>query len=113
MPGLKLRELYIRGNAISSLTQLQHLAKLPNLRVLWLQDNPCCNESNYRSTVLQMLPNLRRLDNIGKVKIQFVGSVIVILPLGVASVEKGGSRAETDGGEFLDLARGSEQKVSA
>jgi Leucine-rich repeat (LRR) protein len=95
MLGLKLRELYFRGNAISDLSQLQHLAKLPNLRVLWLQDNPCCSDPNYRSTVLQLFPNLRRLDNIG-----------------VVSAERFSSTTETDGGEAEAFTKGTDLKVS-
>ncbi|XP_062520151.1 cilia- and flagella-associated protein 410-like [Corticium candelabrum] len=61
---VRLRELYFRDNEITDVNQLDHLTVLPNLRVLWLQGNPCCSESEYRPAVLQLLPNLKRLDNI-------------------------------------------------
>ena len=38
----KLKELYLRKNLIADLRELQHLAQLPNLKVLWLWDNPIC-----------------------------------------------------------------------
>lgn len=37
--------------------------KLPNLKVLWLHDNPCAQADNYRETVIKHLPNLVKLDN--------------------------------------------------
>ena len=37
--------------------------QLPNLRVLWLMENPCANIDNYRLIVIKALPNLVKLDN--------------------------------------------------
>ena len=49
---------------------MRHLAKLQELKVLWLQDNPCSQViphatqiDNYRLVVIRMLPNLNKLDN--------------------------------------------------
>lgn len=61
-----LQELYIRKNKIEDLSEINHLATLPRLRNLWLADNPCAETENYRPTVLRTLPNLQKLDNIGK-----------------------------------------------
>ena len=47
-------------------TEICHLRKLPKLRVLWLADNPCAAADHYRMTVLRTLPNLNKLDNVGK-----------------------------------------------
>ncbi|XP_014674252.1 PREDICTED: protein C21orf2-like [Priapulus caudatus] len=58
-----LKELYIRKNNIASLTDIYHLRALPNLRVLWLADNPCAIGDEYRKTVLGIIPNLVKLDN--------------------------------------------------
>ena len=63
---LALRDLYLRKNCIADLCELVHLQELPNLRVLWLSENPCAYSPDYRNTVLQYLPNLLKLDNIGK-----------------------------------------------
>ena len=60
-----LEELYIRKNNISDLAEILHLVNLPNLRVLWLADNPCASHELYRFTVLRHLPCLKKLDNIG------------------------------------------------
>ena len=38
----KLKELYLRKNLISDLRELKYLVSLPNLKVLWLWDNPLC-----------------------------------------------------------------------
>ena len=46
--------------------EICHLRKLPKLRVLWLADNPCAAADHYRMTVLKTLPNLNKLDNVGK-----------------------------------------------
>ncbi|XP_052093807.1 cilia- and flagella-associated protein 410-like [Mytilus californianus] len=59
-----LREIFIRKNKIEDLSEICHLKTLPNLRNLWLADNPCDQTKNYRQTVLKTLPNLQKLDNI-------------------------------------------------
>ena len=62
----QLEELYIRRNQIRDLSEVCHLRGLPKLRTLWLADNPCAVGDRYRATVIKTLPNLHRLDNIGK-----------------------------------------------
>lgn len=37
---------------------------LPQLRVLWLADNPCSKLPHYRAFVVANLPNLENLDNL-------------------------------------------------
>jgi hypothetical protein len=59
----KLQELYLRKNNIADLSEIRHLTNLPNLRVLWLWDNPCAEIPNYREIVIKVLPNLGKLDN--------------------------------------------------
>ncbi|XP_072173451.1 cilia- and flagella-associated protein 410-like [Diadema setosum] len=59
-----LTELYVRRNCIASLSEVWFLRSLPKLRVLWLADNPCAAGDNYRATILRILPNLHKLDNI-------------------------------------------------
>merc|ERR1712190_324030 len=41
----------------------QHLTNLRQLRVLWLNDNPCATLVHYRDYVLQLLPGLSKLDS--------------------------------------------------
>lgn len=64
---LSLCELYLRRNAIPSLSELSHLRPLTRLRILWLAENPCCGKdpNQYRLTVLRCLPRLQKLDNQG------------------------------------------------
>lgn len=59
----RLTELYIRNNKIDSLGEIFYLKNLKHLRILWLADNKCAQESNYRQTVLRNLPHLHKLDN--------------------------------------------------
>ena len=41
---------------------MKYLENLPNLRVLWLDGNPCCSHPNYRLYILKVLPNLDKID---------------------------------------------------
>lgn len=59
----KLREIYLRKNLIEDLAEVQYLVSLQQLTVLWLWDNPCADNPNYRAQVISMLPNLVKLDN--------------------------------------------------
>ena len=59
----KLQELFLRKNNISDLEELRYLIDLPDLRILWLLDNPCSEQENYREIVISTLPNIRKLDN--------------------------------------------------
>jgi hypothetical protein len=58
-----LTELFLRGNQIDDFEEVQYLSDLPNLRILWLSENPIADDPSYRTNVLQMLPNLMRLDD--------------------------------------------------
>ena len=58
----QLRELYLRKNQVSDLRQIMYLAKLPQLSVLWLSDNPIDQDPQYRLYVISALQNLQRLD---------------------------------------------------
>ena len=59
----KLKELYLRKNLISDLRELKYLVPLPNLKVLWLWDNPICKHPLYRQYCIKLLPNLVKLDS--------------------------------------------------
>ena len=58
-----LCELYIRNNKIENIEEIYYLKKLKNLKILWLADNQCAEDTNYRYTVLRNLPTLHKLDN--------------------------------------------------
>ncbi|CAH1123813.1 unnamed protein product [Ceutorhynchus assimilis] len=60
----RLEELYIRQNDIRDLNELVYLQNLPNLKNLWLGENPCCNFEGYRLAVIKTLPQLQKLDNL-------------------------------------------------
>ncbi|EAX85549.1 Leucine Rich Repeat family protein [Trichomonas vaginalis G3] len=59
-----LKNLYLRQNQISDLSEINYLARLPNLRALMLRDNPVSELPNYRQYVAKTLPRLEKLDDI-------------------------------------------------
>lgn len=59
----RLRELYLRKNKVDDLKQILYLTALPDLRILWLSENPVCQHPNYREFILAKLPKLQKLDN--------------------------------------------------
>eukprot|EP00929_Paragymnodinium_shiwhaense_P083644 TRINITY_DN44646_c0_g1_i1.p1 TRINITY_DN44646_c0_g1~~TRINITY_DN44646_c0_g1_i1.p1 ORF type:complete len:486 (+),score=107.76 TRINITY_DN44646_c0_g1_i1:158-1615(+) len=59
----RLSELYLRKNHICDLAEVLHLINLPQLRVLWMNDNPCATLPHYREYVLHHLPRLVKLDS--------------------------------------------------
>lgn len=61
---LNLIELYLRKNNIKELTEINNLKPCLNLKILWLEENPCSKEQNYRSYTINILPQLKKLDNI-------------------------------------------------
>ncbi|RNA26744.1 C21orf2 isoform X2 [Brachionus plicatilis] len=58
-----LRELYLRNNKIKRLNEIFYLKGLKNLKILWLDENPCTESENYRLNVLKNLSCLEYLDN--------------------------------------------------
>ena len=58
-----LREIFLRDNKISSFEELNNLKHLFNLKVLWLEGNPICEDDFYRKKVLNILPQVISLDN--------------------------------------------------
>ena len=60
---LNIRELYLRNNNINSFRELKHLQPIGNLKVLWLEGNPICKDKFYRDKVLNILPQVKILDN--------------------------------------------------
>lgn len=87
----RLQELYVRKNNIRDLAEIRHLACLPRLTSLWLEENPCADEDNYRMTVLRALPRLQKLDN------------IVVQPDEVQeAMRKGTPITEPDDSEYYD-----------
>ncbi|KAJ8977960.1 hypothetical protein NQ317_008152 [Molorchus minor] len=60
----RLEELYIRQNEIRDLSEVVYLQNLPNLKNLWLGENPCANTDGYRLAIIKCLPQLQKLDNV-------------------------------------------------
>ena len=59
-----LKELYLRRNLIANLNEIKYLTDCHNLSVLWLSENPICDNPNYRAVVICVLPQLQKLDDI-------------------------------------------------
>lgn len=59
-----LRELYLRRNLIANLNEIKFLTNCENLTVLWLSENPICDNPNYRAVIICILPQLQKLDDI-------------------------------------------------
>jgi len=59
----KLQELYMRRNNIKALSEIIYLAKLRDLRTLWLGENPVSSTPFYREFVIKTLPSLTKLDD--------------------------------------------------
>ncbi|KAG9335270.1 hypothetical protein JZ751_005450 [Albula glossodonta] len=64
----ELRVLYLHGNKISKLSEVDKLGALPNLHTLTLHGNAIENEKGYRGYVIQMLPHLKSMDFCGITK---------------------------------------------
>ena len=60
--------LYLHGNNIGSLSQVNKLSALSMLRTLTLHGNPIEVEPGYKQHVLSALPNLQTLDFSGITK---------------------------------------------
>ncbi len=58
-----LRELYLRKNQISDLNEIKYLSTCPNLRILWIGENPIAEIKNNRLIVIGLLPSLEILDD--------------------------------------------------
>eukprot|EP00747_Dinoflagellata_sp_TGD_P186739 gnl/TRDRNA2_/TRDRNA2_43980_c0_seq1.p1 gnl/TRDRNA2_/TRDRNA2_43980_c0~~gnl/TRDRNA2_/TRDRNA2_43980_c0_seq1.p1 ORF type:complete len:552 (-),score=82.22 gnl/TRDRNA2_/TRDRNA2_43980_c0_seq1:95-1582(-) len=59
----KLAELYLRKNNVWDLAEVLHLRHLPQMRVLWLSDNPCAQLPHYRQYIVQHVPWITKIDS--------------------------------------------------
>jgi hypothetical protein len=59
-----LKELYLRKNLVDDIKQIENLKNLQNLKILSLVDNPVVSLPNYKKKVLEIFPNLIKLDDI-------------------------------------------------
>ena len=63
-----IKILYLHGNTIEKLSEVDKLARLKNLRNLTLHGNPIESEPGYRQYVVKKLPQLKTLDFSGITK---------------------------------------------
>ena len=57
-------ELYLKDNQISDINQIENLKKCKKLEKLVLNDNPIANLINYKQKILEILPQIKKLDDI-------------------------------------------------
>eukprot|EP00899_Mesostigma_viride_P004886 jgi/Mesvir1/14399/Mv09785-RA.1 len=95
-----LKELYLRKNDVRQLSEVRHLINLPELRVLWLCDNPCAENSLYRPAIIKALPQLQKLDNTDVTEEERAAAYSMSLPAeldirSLAAAEAAGARPIT------------------
>jgi hypothetical protein len=59
-----LKELYLKDNQISDFNQIEYLKDCKKLEILCLIENPISKQPNYRKKVLEILPFLKKLDDL-------------------------------------------------
>ena len=59
-----LKELYLQDNNISDFNQIDYLKNCKKLEILNLSENPISKQQNYRQNILNILPNLKKLDDL-------------------------------------------------
>ena len=59
-----IKELYLKDNKISDLEEIENLRGNVGIEVLSLKNNPICGTLDYKKKVLEILPNLKKLDEI-------------------------------------------------
>ena len=58
-----LKELYLKKNLINDIKQIEKLKNLEQLEILSLEENPINSIPDYRNTILEILPQLKKLDD--------------------------------------------------
>ena len=66
-----IRELSLKDNKIKDINQIEYLKNNKKLEKLILINNPICNSQNYFKKILEILPQLKELDNINTKSIRF------------------------------------------
>ena len=59
-----IKELYLIDNQISDFNQIENLKNCTKLEILCLQENPISKQSNYHQKIFEILPFLKKLDNL-------------------------------------------------
>ena len=60
---INLRELYLKENLINDIKQIENLKDLNQFEILSLEDNPITSIPDYRNKILEILPQLKKLDD--------------------------------------------------
>jgi hypothetical protein len=59
-----LKELYLRKNLISDISEIRYLGTCPNLKKVWLKENPISALRGYRFYVIKFIPDIENIDEI-------------------------------------------------
>ena len=65
-----LKELILRNNNIENVNELDNLKDCNKLKSLWLEKNPVCKKDDYKKHIIEILPNLKKLDNINLIEVK-------------------------------------------
>ena len=65
-----LKELILRNNNIENVNELDNLKDCNKLKSLWLEKNPVCKKDDYKNHIIEILPNLKKLDNINLIEVK-------------------------------------------
>uniref|UniRef100_A0A0K0EJS5 Protein C21orf2 n=1 Tax=Strongyloides stercoralis TaxID=6248 RepID=A0A0K0EJS5_STRER len=60
---INLEELYLRGNEIEDFHEFDWLKGLKKLKILWIDENPCTKNIDYRKAIVRLIPSLTKLDD--------------------------------------------------
>ena len=66
-----VKELYLKDNHISDFRQIEYLKNCPKLETLCLLDNPISKQQNYRQKIFDILPLLKKLDDVENEHLDF------------------------------------------
>ncbi|XP_057321365.1 dynein axonemal assembly factor 11 isoform X3 [Microplitis mediator] len=102
-----LKDLFVRRNNITDLNEICYLQNLPNLRNLWLGENPCAEREGYRMAVIRALPNLEKLDEkfvtADEINVALSRGKILVHPLSMdASPPQSDPASPEEVAEFID-----------
>jgi hypothetical protein len=59
-----LKELYLRKNLISDISEIRYLGTCPSLKKVWLKENPISALRGYRYYVIKFIPDIENIDEI-------------------------------------------------
>ena len=66
-----IRDLSLKDNKIQDFSQIEYLKNNKKLEKLNLSNNPICSAQNYKQNIIEILPQIKELDNVNIKNIKF------------------------------------------